>query len=42
MVIDRAQARQISDLVMSLDRQPRADVIPQAAIVRGGPSLRAA
>jgi 2-methylcitrate dehydratase PrpD len=42
MVIDRADAQQIGDLVMALDRQPKADVVPQAAIVRGGPSLRAA
>lgn len=42
MVIDEKQARKISDLVMSLDRQPKADVIPQAAVVDNGPSLRAA
>jgi 2-methylcitrate dehydratase PrpD len=42
MVIDRAHAQQIGDLVMALDRQPKADVVPQAAIVRGGPALRAA
>jgi hypothetical protein len=42
MVIDHAHARRIGDLLMALDRQPAADVVPQAAIVRGGPSLRAA
>jgi 2-methylcitrate dehydratase PrpD len=42
MVIDRAHAQQIGNLLMTLDRQPKADVVPQAAIVRGGPSLRAA
>jgi 2-methylcitrate dehydratase PrpD len=42
MVIDRAHAQRISDLVLSLDRQPRADVVPQTAIVDGVPSLRAA
>ncbi len=42
MVIDRAHARRISDLVMALERQPKAAAVPQAAIVSGGPSLRAA
>jgi 2-methylcitrate dehydratase PrpD len=42
MVVDIAQARRVSDLVMALDRQPKADVVPQAAVVRDGPSLRAA
>jgi 2-methylcitrate dehydratase PrpD len=42
MVVDRADARRISDLVMSLERLPRADAVTQAAVVRGGPSLRAA
>lgn len=42
MVVDRADARRISDLVMSLERLPKADAVSQAAIVRGGPSLRAA
>jgi 2-methylcitrate dehydratase PrpD len=42
MVIDRAHAQRISDLVMSLDRQTKADVIPRAAVVAGVPSLRAA
>jgi 2-methylcitrate dehydratase PrpD len=42
MVIDEKQASRISDLVMSLERQARADVVPQAAVVDNGPSLRAA
>jgi 2-methylcitrate dehydratase PrpD len=42
MVVDRAHAQRISDLVMSLDRQPKADVVPRAAIVDGVPALRAA
>ena len=42
MVIDESHARRIGDLVMSLDRQPKADVVPQAAAVDNGPSLRAA
>jgi 2-methylcitrate dehydratase PrpD len=42
MVIDESQARHIGDLVMSLDKQPKADVVPQAAVVDNGPSLRAA
>jgi len=42
MVIDEKQARKVSDLVMSLERQPKADVIPQATVVDNGPSLRAA
>ena len=42
MVVDRAHARRISDLVMSVDRLPRADVIAEASTVSGGPSLRAA
>ena len=42
MVVDRAHAKRISDLVMSMDRLPRADVIMQSSTVSGGPSLRAA
>jgi len=42
MVVDDAQARRISDLLMSLERQPRADVIPRATVMADGPSLRAA
>jgi 2-methylcitrate dehydratase PrpD len=42
MVVDRAHAKRIGDLAMSLERLPQAGVVPQAAIVRGGPSLRAA
>jgi 2-methylcitrate dehydratase PrpD len=42
MVIDAAQAGKISDLVMSLDRLPKAEVVPRASIVTDGPSLRAA
>ena len=42
MVIDTAHAQKISDLVMSLDRQPKAEIVPQASIVTDGPSLRAA
>jgi 2-methylcitrate dehydratase PrpD len=42
MVIDEAQARRVSDFVMSLERQPKAAVIPQATVVDNGPSLRAA
>ncbi len=42
MVMDEPHARRISELVMSLDRQPKAEVIPQAAVIDNGPSLRAA
>jgi 2-methylcitrate dehydratase PrpD len=42
MVIDEKHARRVSDLVMSLELQPKADVIPQATVVDNGPSLRAA
>jgi 2-methylcitrate dehydratase PrpD len=42
MVVERADAKRIGDLVMGLERLPKADVVAQAAIVRGGPSLRAA
>jgi 2-methylcitrate dehydratase PrpD len=42
MVIDEKQARRISELMMSLEKQPKADVVPQAALVQNGPSLRAA
>lgn len=42
MVLDEQHARCISDLMMSLERLPKADVIPQSAIVKNGPSLRAA
>jgi len=42
MVIDEKQARQISDLVMSIDHQAKAQVIPHATVVSNGPSLRAA
>jgi 2-methylcitrate dehydratase PrpD len=42
MVVDDAQARRISDLLMSLERQPRADAIPRATVIADGPSLRAA
>lgn len=42
MVVDAAQARRVSDLVMTLDRQTKAAVVPKAAIIAGGPSLRAA
>lgn len=42
MVIDEAHARRIGDMVMALETLPRADVVPQAAIVPNGPSLRAA
>jgi 2-methylcitrate dehydratase PrpD len=42
MVVDRAQARRISDLVMRLDELPRADAVTGAAVVSGGPALRAA
>jgi 2-methylcitrate dehydratase PrpD len=42
MVLDEQHARRISDLMMALERQPKADVIPQATVVQNGPSLRAA
>lgn len=42
MVVDRADAKRIGDLVMGLERLPKAEVVAQAAVVRGGPSLRAA
>jgi 2-methylcitrate dehydratase PrpD len=42
MVVDRADAKRIGDLVMGLERLAKADVVAQAAVVRGGPSLRAA
>jgi 2-methylcitrate dehydratase PrpD len=42
MVIDERQARGISDLVMSLESLPKADVVPQATVISDGPSLRAA
>ena len=42
MVIDETHARRLGDLLMSLDRQPMASVILQAAVVDNGPSLRAA
>jgi hypothetical protein len=42
MVIDRAHAQRISDLVMSLDRQAKADIVPRTAVATGVPSLRAA
>jgi 2-methylcitrate dehydratase PrpD len=42
MVVDRADAKRIGDLVMGLERLAKAEVVAEAAIVRGGPSLRAA
>jgi len=42
MVIDEAQARRIGNLVMSLGTQPKAEVVPQATVVKNGPALRAA
>jgi len=42
MVIDETQAQRVSELVMSLEKQPKADVVPQASVVNNGPSLRAA
>jgi 2-methylcitrate dehydratase PrpD len=39
MVVEGAHAKKISDLVMSLERLPRADAVAQAAIVRGGPII---
>jgi 2-methylcitrate dehydratase PrpD len=42
MVIDENQARRLGEMVMSLDRLPKAGVVPQAAVVANGPSLRAA
>ena len=42
MVVDRAHARRISDLVMRLEQLPKADAVTGAAVVSGGPSLRAA
>jgi 2-methylcitrate dehydratase PrpD len=42
MVVDRAQARRISELAMRLDELPRAGAVTAAAVVSGGPSLRAA
>jgi 2-methylcitrate dehydratase PrpD len=42
MVIDETHARRLGDLLMSLDRQPKASIVPQAAVVDNGPSLRAA
>jgi 2-methylcitrate dehydratase PrpD len=42
MVVDRADARRIGDLVMGLERLPKAEAVAQASVVRGGPSLRAA
>jgi 2-methylcitrate dehydratase PrpD len=42
MVVDEQHARRISDLVMSLEGQPKADVVPQAAVMDNGPTLRAA
>jgi hypothetical protein len=41
-MVDDAQARRISELMMSLERQPRADAIPRATVIADGPSLRAA
>lgn len=42
MVVEEKQARRISDLVMALETQPKADVVPQATVVKNGPALRAA
>ena len=42
MVVDEAQARHVGELVMSLDKQPKAAVVPQALVVSNGPALRAA
>jgi 2-methylcitrate dehydratase PrpD len=42
MVVDRAHARRISDLVMRLEQLERADAVTGAAVLSGGPSLRAA
>jgi hypothetical protein len=42
MVVDRADAKRIGDLVMGLERLPKAEAVAQASVVRGGPSLRAA
>ncbi len=42
MVVDGAQAQHVSDLVMTLENQSEAAVVPKATIVADGPSLRAA
>jgi 2-methylcitrate dehydratase PrpD len=42
MVVDEAQAKRISDLVMSIETQEKAAVVPAATVVRDGPALRAA
>ena len=42
MVVEESHARRISDLVMALEAQPRADVVPLSAVVKNGPALRAA
>ena len=42
MVVEESQARYISDLIMALEAQPRADVVLLAAVVKNGPVLRAA
>jgi len=42
MVLDEQHARRISDLVMALEHQSKASIVPQSAIVQNGPSLRAA
>ncbi len=42
MVIDDSQANKIGELVMSLEEQPKASVVPEATVVPTGVSLRAA
>jgi 2-methylcitrate dehydratase PrpD len=42
MVVDEAQAWQIGELVMNLEQQAKAAVVPQATVVDNGPALRAA
>jgi 2-methylcitrate dehydratase PrpD len=42
MVVDEAQARRLGELVMNLEQQATAAVVPQATVVDNGPALRAA
>lgn len=42
MVVDEAQARHLGELVMKLELQAKAAVVPQATVVDNGPALRAA
>jgi 2-methylcitrate dehydratase PrpD len=42
LVVDEPTARRMSELLMALERQPKAEAIPRAAVMANGPSLRAA